>query len=132
MVHKPSALAAFAVAVGLGGAAQADMLAGGPVYGGPASISGTVTCRVFNFGVFPVSIAVRQIFNNAGGVATLNSDSCGASLASTKSCQFSAPITGNFAFSCRIFESGNDGNVSGVAEIQAPNHSVLNTVPLQR
>jgi hypothetical protein len=132
MMHKPLAIAAFAAAVGLGAAAQADMLSGGPVYGGPASVSGTVTCRVFNFGVFPVTIGLRQIFNNAGGLAALNSDSCGVSLASTKTCQFSAPITGNFAFSCRIFESGNDGNVSGVAEIQAPNHSVLNTVPLQR
>ena len=132
MLHKTIALAAFAAAVGLGGTAQAEMMSGGPVYGGPASITGTVTCRVFNFGVFPVSITLRQIWNNAGGLSALNSDSCGASLASTKTCQFSAPITGNFAYSCRIFESGNDGNVTGVAEIQASNHSVLNTVPLQR
>lgn len=132
MMHKPLALAAFAAAVGLGGSAQAEMLSGGPVYGGPASISGTVTCRVFNFGAFPVTISLRQIWNNAGGLAALNSDSCGVSLGVTKTCQFSAPITGNFAFSCRIFERGDDGNVSGVAEIQAPNHSVLNTVPLQR
>jgi hypothetical protein len=95
-------------------------------------VGGSITCRVFNAGAFPVEISSRQIFNNVGGQVALSSDTCNVSLRPTKTRAYAAPITGNFAFSCRMFELGADGNVRGVAEIQNSSHAVLNTVPLNK
>jgi hypothetical protein len=111
-------------------AAKADILSGGPVYGGPTSVGGTIVCRLFNAGFFTATITSRQIWNNAGGFTAPTADSCSAGLGPQKSCEFDAPITANFAFSCRAFVSSTDEKVSGVAEIQAPTHAILNTIPM--
>lgn len=122
-------LAALVILIGLTGAAQAQMLAAGPVYGGAGSVGGTVTCRLFNFGFSEVTIDVHQIFNNVGEKVELASDTCNVPLSSTRSCAFSAPIQGNFAFSCLVRVDSD--RVSGVAEIQNKINAVLTTVPLQ-
>jgi hypothetical protein len=131
------ALAALITLIGLTGSVWAQSSevshAAGPVYGGPGSVGGTVTCRIFNFGGALVTITARRIFNNVNEVVQLASDTCNVPLGLFKSCAFSAPITGNFAFSCQVdTQSGTlTPHISGVAEIQAPNHAVLSTVPLQ-
>jgi hypothetical protein len=131
-MYKRLTLTAIVTLIGLGTVAQAEILAGGPVYGGPSSVGGSITCRVFNAGAFPMAIVSRQIFNNVGGQVALSSDSCSGSLQPTKTCAYAAPITGNLAFSCRMFEEGGDDNVRGVAEVQDSSHTVLNTVPLTK
>jgi hypothetical protein len=63
---------------------------------------------------------------------TLLSDTCNVGIPPAQSCAYSGPITGNFAFSCHMFETGVDGIVTGVAEIQSSGGTVLNTVPLTK
>lgn len=121
-----------AVLIGLGTVASADTLAGGPVYGGASSVGGTVTCRVFNAGQGSLSLTTREIVNNAGGVVTLSFDTCNVGISPAQSCEYGGPITGNFAFSCHMFETGVDGIVTGVVEIQSSGGTVLNTVPLKK
>jgi hypothetical protein len=121
----------LATLICLGGAAQAADFGGGPAYGGRNSVGGSVTCRVFNFGTTAVSISFRQIFDNTGAMVTLTSDSCNVSLGPTKSCSYSAPISGNLAFSCRLRTVGTGTGISGLIEIQSVGNTVLTTVPLR-
>jgi hypothetical protein len=121
---------ALAMLISLGGAAQATMFGAGPAYGGRNSVGGSVTCRAFNFGTAAVSINLRQIFDNTGTMVALTSDSCNVSLGPGKSCAYSAPITGQLAFSCRLRTDGAGTSLSGVLEIQTVGNTVLTTVPL--
>ena len=125
-------LVTLATVIGLSGAAQADIFAAGPVYGGPGSAGGSITCRIFNYGLSAVSITARQIFTNTNVSIVPAADSCNVVLGVAKYCAFTAPITGNLAYSCRIAVNGTDTRLSGVAEIQAPNFSILNALPLQK
>jgi len=52
---------AIAALMGVSTVVQAEVLAGGPLYGGPASVGGTVTCRVFNAGGGSLSLDTREI-----------------------------------------------------------------------
>lgn len=124
---------AFASAItfaGLCGVAQADIIAGGPVYGGPAGTGGQVVCRLFNAGFLGVTVASRQIFSNTNVLMPLASDSCTAGLPPNRYCAFAANITGNLAFSCKAVILGTDVNVRGVAEIKNSSSAVLNAVPM--
>jgi hypothetical protein len=115
------------------GIAQADILASGPTFGGIATFGGgNVTCRIFNYGLTPVSITARQIFINTGTAVTPTSDTCNVALGSTKYCAFGAPITGNFAYSCRILVTGTDTRVSGVAELTDTGNAIVNAMPMQK
>jgi hypothetical protein len=126
--------AVLAILIGLCGAAQADILAAGPVYGGTSSVSGTVTCRIFNFGLSTVTFTARQIWTNTNVLVAPTSDTCSVPLAPTKSCAYSAAPTLNLAYSCRVVAvaAAYDRlvNISGVIEIQNSAHAVLTTVPL--
>ena len=124
-------LASVMVIVGLTTAAHADIISGGPAYGGPASIGGAMTCRLFNAGLSSATVSFRQIYDNTGAAVALSGDSCNVTLAPTKSCAFAAAIGGNLAFSCRAGISGNDENVSGVVEIQNSGGGVLTVVPMR-
>jgi hypothetical protein len=132
IMYKRLTLTALATLIGLGGAAQADMLASGQAYGGVSSINGTVTCRIFNFGLTPVTITARQIWTNTSASITPTSDTCNVPLASTHACAYAQSPTSNLAYSCRIIAAGTEVNVSGVTEIQNPSHDVLSVVPMHR
>jgi hypothetical protein len=129
-MHIRSTLA-LAMIICLGGAAQAAFFGAGPAYGGRNSVGGSVTCRVFNFGTAAVSINLRQIFDNTGAMVAVTSDSCNVSLGPAKSCAYSAPISGQLAFSCRLRTEGASTSLSGVLEIQTVGNTVLTTVPLR-
>ena len=122
----------LATGLALSGDATADILGAGPAYGGPGSAGGHITCRIFNFGSFPVSITTRQIFTNTNVSIVPSSDTCNVALGAAKYCAFTAPITGNLAYSCRVVAQGITTNISGVAEIQLPNGSISTTLPLQK
>ena len=125
---------ALAGLIGLSGIAQADMLGGGPVYGGPASVGGQITCRIFNYGLSSATITARQIWNNTNPSSpeTLVADSCNVALQPTKYCAFTAFIPGNLAFSCRVIAIGQDVKLSGVAEVKDASSTILNSVPLEK
>jgi hypothetical protein len=124
----------LAALVGVAGGAQAATLASGPVNGGSASnggAGGTITCRIFNAGLTSASITSTQIWINTNALVTPTSNSCLTSLGVEKYCAFTAEITGNFAFTCRITAAGTDTNLRGVAEIQGPTGIILNALPMQ-
>jgi hypothetical protein len=132
IMTKRILLTALITLISFAGIAHADIFAAGPVYGSFAELSGgQITCRVFNAGLTPVTINLTQIWTNTGVLVTLASNTCLGSLNSIQSCAFSAPITGNLAYSCRVNAQGTDTNITGVAEIQAGGN-ILNALPLQR
>lgn len=120
--------------IGLCGAAQADILAAGPAYGG--NFGGNVTCRIFNFGTSTVSITTRQIWANTNVLIAPASDTCNVALLPLKYCAFTAPSAGNLAYSCRVVAVAGaydkNVNISGVAEIQLSNGTISTTLPLQK
>ncbi|WP_133717204.1 MULTISPECIES: hypothetical protein [Methylocaldum] len=124
--------AALAALIGFCGTAQAEIFAGGPAYGGPGSVGGNISCRIFNYGLSPVTITQRQIFTNTNETVAPSSDTCDAELQPATYCAFVAPIQGNLAYSCWLTATGTDTRLSGVAEIQASDFSVLNAVPIQK
>jgi hypothetical protein len=95
-------------------------------------VNGSVTCRVFNFGGFPVSIPTRQIFTNTNVAVHLFTDTCNVPLLVGQYCAFAGTISGNFAFSCRLIATGTETRLSGMGEIQDSRHNVLNSVPLTK
>ena len=124
--------AVLATLIGLCGAAQAEILGAGPAYGGSPSVGGRVACRIFNFGTTPVSITTRQIFTNTNVSIVPATDTCNVALGVAQYCAFEAPITGNFAYSCRVVAQGTTTNISGVAEIKLLNGTISTTLPLQK
>jgi hypothetical protein len=128
-LYKRLALTTLTALIGLGGAAQADIHAGGPVYGGPNQVGGAIFCRVFNFGTASVSITLRQIFAQDGTGVTPTADTCTAALGTGQTCVYAAaPIT-NQAYSCRVTDSATSSSLSGAAEILDPAGDVLSVLP---
>jgi len=130
-LYKRLALTTLTAVIGLGGAAQADMHAAGPVYGGSSQAGGVISCRVFNFGN-AVTFTSHQIFDSSNATVTPTFDSCGASLGSGLSCVYGAqPISGTLAYSCRVIDGSTSSSLSGAAEIQNPaGTAVLFSLPL--
>jgi hypothetical protein len=118
--------------LGFSGVAQAEFLGGGPVYGGTASVGGAITCRIFNYGAFSVTVTTRQIWSNTNAIQPLVADSCNVAVPPGGYCAFQAAITGNLAFSCRLVATGTDVKLSGVAEVKNANNTILNSLPLQK
>jgi hypothetical protein len=129
-LYKRLALTTLSALIGLGGAAQADIHAAGPVYGGTTQT--VISCRVFNFGTVAVSITNRLIYDGSGNPVTVTppNDTCLAPLAVGGSCVYVAAITGNQAYSCRVIDtSSTPTNLSGAAEASSPTE-VLTVLPL--
>lgn len=125
------AFATLAILIGLGGAAQADILASGPIYASGGSPGGAVICRIFNAGVTPVTITTRQIFTNTNVSIPLIFDNCNVALGPLKYCAYQGTIGGNLAHSCRIVALGTDPDLRGIAEVQNSSSVVLFTSPMQ-
>jgi hypothetical protein len=101
----------------IGGSAKADIWSAGPAY--PGTPAGLVTCRIFNAGLAAVGVTSRQIFINTSATpVALSSDTCAAAVPPQGYCAFSAVVTGNFAFSCRVITNGNDNNISGAIDVR--------------
>jgi len=118
-LYKRLAVTTLTALIGLGGAAQADIHAAGPVFGGTTQT--VLSCRVFNFGTVAVSITNRQIYDSLGNLVTVapSNDTCVAPLAGPGgSCAYAAVITGNQPYSCRVIDgSPTPTNLSGAAEV---------------
>ena len=101
----------------IGGSARADIWSAGPAY--PGFPAGSVTCRVFNAGLAAVTVTTREIFLNTSATpVSLSSDTCAAAVPSQGYCAFSAVVTGNFAYTCRVFTNGTDNNISGAIDVR--------------
>jgi hypothetical protein len=128
-LYKRLALTTLTALIGLGGAAQADIHAAGPVYGGSTEVGGVIACRVFNFGSAPVVITSRQIFNETNASVIPTADSCGTPLAVGQSCVYFASITSSLAYSCRVIDQSTSSSLSGAAEIQGSTGEILSVLP---
>lgn len=124
------AVGALAVLISLCQAGQAEVIVGGPLYGGVNSQGGTITCRIFNFSATAVTLTQRRLYSNAGTVLVPTSDDCGAALQPLKSCSFSRNIYANWAFSCRAAYPGTTPRLSGVVEIER-NFAIIDVMPMQ-
>lgn len=124
----------FIILFGFHETAQSEIYAAGPTYGGNVAglIGGTVTCRVFNYGLSSVSISQRQIWTNTYVLVAPASDTCNVALPPNKYCAFGATIAGNFAYSCRLVAAGVDAKLSGVAEIMSSSGAIMNSQALQK
>lgn len=125
--------AAFAVLLSVGATASAsEILSGGPVYGGDASVGGGIVCRVFNAGNTRIRFVQNRIFDNTGAEVPILADTCsGEALAPTKTCFYSTVIAGKLAYSCRTITNDTTFGLRGTVEIQ--NHdrdTVLQQQPL--
>ena len=101
-MRMPRVLTGIILACGLAGTAQADILASGPVYGGPSQVR--VACQVFNAGSTPITFVSTEIFDQltpGGGPVTLDFANCVGLLAPNDICTFQAPAT-NQAYSCKV------------------------------
>ena len=104
----------------IGGSARADIWSAGPAYPGNPT-GGSVTCRIFNAGLAPVTVVTRQILDNASVTpVALSSDTCTAAVPPLGYCAFAASPAAifNFAFSCRVVTNGIDNNISGAIEVR--------------
>jgi hypothetical protein len=132
MLIRAVTIASIAVLLG-SASVEARTLASGPNYGGSTVRNGgTVTCRLFNAGTTTVSVNNRRLITNTNSVVPLSSDSCGAPLGPEENCAFSAPITGNFAYSCLVNASGSTVSLlRGSIDVTNTLNSLLNSLPLQ-
>jgi len=129
-------LTALITLTSFAGVAHADLFAAGPVYGGNIGDfkngGARITCRVFNAGLTTATINLTQIWTNTGSLVVPTSNTCTGSLGVAQYCAFTAPVTGNFAYSCRVNANGFDANLRGVAEIMGASGIILNALPLQK
>lgn len=130
-MHLRRTLASLAILACFGGIAQAKIISGGPVYAGPSSAGGQITCRLFNAGTGLATVTSRQIFTNTNVPIALTSDGCGAGLGPSQYCAFTGFISGNFAFSCRANVVGTGSIVKGSVEAATPGFGSIQALPVQ-
>jgi hypothetical protein len=83
-----------------GMAAQADIFAGGPLYGSHGQTH--AVCYLFNAGTAPVKVTTNEIFRlGTVGSLPLNFDSCNV-VAPGAGCVISAPILDASSHACRL------------------------------
>jgi len=127
-----STFAAVAVLISLCQVGQAQILYGGPLYGGASAGSGgSVSCNIFNFSSAAVDITQRRIFAHNGAAVVNIFDSCNVPLGRLKSCSFGGAATAQFLqYSCRAVYSGTAPKLSGVMLI-IKNNEVMQQIPMQ-
>ncbi|MGD9508903.1 MAG: hypothetical protein AB7I59_00165 [Geminicoccaceae bacterium] len=111
--------------------AHADLLAGGPLWGGASQK--VALCAVFNAGANSARIVTFQIFQAPGSAPLpLQSTTCsaGAILDPNASCVFTAAIRNDRFYSCRVRVDGSAMNWSGALSI-GNDQQVLSTTELR-
>lgn len=133
-MHTRLIIASLIILSGFHETARSEIYAAGPTYGGNVAglIGGTVTCRVFNYGLSNVTISQRQIWTNTNALVAPTTDTCNVALPPNKYCAFGASITGNLAYSCRLVAAGVDAKLSGVTEIMSSSGAIMNSQALQK
>jgi hypothetical protein len=117
-------LIAAAVLCCAGMRANADVLAGGPIYGGNTQT--TAVCHVFNAGGHTAVFDLVRIIDQHGFDATLDKNSCSPTLGSAESCAISANIQSNLAYACQITTSTSKANLRGSMDIRGSGVILVN------
>lgn len=111
------------------GAAQADILSGGALFGSPTQT--TAVCYVYNSGNADIEIRSFRITGQNGNSITLTANECGtfpATLQGGKSCGIGGTAN-NQPFNCKAVVS-NKANARGVFEMRNSSGLSLANVPL--
>src|SRR6202007_2585139 len=109
----------------------ADILAAGPLYGGPRQR--VAVCYLFNAGTGSVAIESNQIFREGVSASLPVLDLCGPRLAPNTSCVIQANITNTATHSCKFVISPSASDVRGVFELRAGGgvNDTLQSTPLR-
>lgn len=129
---KPKALIVGGGLLAIGFTAQADILAGGHIYGGPTQKQ--AICYIYNAGTGPATITSKAIVREPGINLSFVYDSCasnGSTLAAGASCGIAANIVNNLAHACRVVVSPSGADVRGSLELRTSTGTVLNNVELR-
>ena len=119
-----TALLAFAAA------AEAGVLAAGPIWGGVSQVN--ATCYVMNVGIQDVRIDSVTIRGQSGGVIE-GQNFCGTVLRKGAGCHVFVPITNGQAHSCSVSLRNNlsSDNLRGTLDIRGNTSVVLAATPLR-
>jgi hypothetical protein len=115
--------------LGIGTTVQADILAGGAIFGG--FNQQLAVCYLYNAGGSTVTVTSNSIVQQ--GVATplvLNFDNCGT-LAAGATCVIQAPIVNNLAHSCRMVVTPSGSDVRGNFDVRTTAGVILNNSELR-
>ena len=123
-------LASALVLIAMGTAAHADVLAGGPTYGGNSQAR--ATCYVFNASsVNSLSITSAQIFNETSRTALqVGFSNCIGTLLPRGMCKMITGTDSVSAYTCKVVV-GSKADTRGSLEISNIDKVVLNNVELR-
>jgi hypothetical protein len=130
-MRMPRVLTGIILACGLAGTARADILASGPVYGGPSQVR--VACQVFNAGSTPITFVSTEIFDQltpGGGPITLGFSNCVGLLAPNDICTFQAPANDQ-AYGCKVNIVEVKTDVRGTMTALDPLNAMLSEADLR-
>jgi hypothetical protein len=113
--------------IGIGGAAQAEIMAAGAAYGSNAQVTGV--CYLFNAGSTSVVVSSIRIYDEVGNAYIVISGNCGT-LAPNRSCRTVARIFSDIAYSCKALVSSK-ANLRGELEFRDSAGTVLSNLELR-
>jgi hypothetical protein len=128
-MRMPRILTGIVLACGLAGTVQADILASGPVYGGPSQDH--VACQVFNANNTPITFVSIELFDQTSlGAIPLTFNNCGVSLAPGDMCNFQT-VANNQAYACKVIINEGKENIRGTMNALTPANTVLSEADLR-
>jgi hypothetical protein len=111
------------------GSAQAEILAGGPIYGGPAQVA--AICYVYNTGSTALALGTPHIRDQAGMVLLLDINNCSATLSGHDGCGWATRISDKVANECDIGVGPSKANARGALEIRTGSQGILKSIELR-
>jgi hypothetical protein len=128
-MRRQRILTAMVLACGLAGPVQAEILASGPVYGGPSQ--NHVACSVFNANSDPITFVRTDIFDQTSlDAIPLTFNNCGASLAPGDQCNFQT-VANNQGYACKVIINEGKENIRGTMIALDPSNTVLSEADLR-
>jgi hypothetical protein len=118
----------FALLLATTTGATADVLAGGPVYGGTTQT--TVLCYFYNAGTSPVTFATKEIIREGAGSEPLTFNNC-STLPAETICVFTANANAGATHACRAVVNPDAALIRGSIEVRNRSGTTLQLLPLR-
>src|SRR5947209_1372722 len=111
------------------GTAQAEILAGGPIYGEPSQVA--AICYVYNTGGTALSLGVPHIRDLNGVLRPLDVNNCTDTLGAGRGCAWAGRISDKIANECDISVGPSTANARGALEIRTGGQDILSSAQLR-
>lgn len=111
------------------GIAHADILAGGPIYGGPTQVA--AICYVYNTGSTALTLGVPHVRDQSGTVLPLDINNCSATLSARDGCAWATRVSNKVANECDIVVGPSKASARGALEIRTGAQAILNSIELR-